>query len=137
MAYGKYTPRRASATRWLEGAPAYVLDVLDNKGTSADRYTVLFTFPLSYALDRDGKPLPEGQRGEFGRTWIQYLGMSGAPTHPQGVSMWGEMEAYQAAAYRYRCKHHRIRWLDLPEHIRAHVIARAKPEETETTEKAA
>lgn len=125
MSYGLYTPRRASK-RWLDGAPAYVLDVLDNKGASADRYTVLFAFPLSYALDREGNFLPAGQRGEFRFTWIQYLAMSGAPTHPQGVSIWGEMEAYQAAAYRYRCKHHRIRWADLPEHVRAHVIARAE-----------
>lgn len=125
----KYTPRRASKTRWLEGAPDYVLDVFDSKD-GGERYTVMFTFPLSYVLGSDGKPLPEGQRGEYGRTYIQFLGMSGAPTHPQGVSMWGEMRAHEAAAYRYRVKHQRTRWLDLPEHIRAHVIARAKPEET-------
>jgi hypothetical protein len=118
-----YTPRRFGK-RWREGAPAYVLDVLEDK-RCGERYTVLFTFPLSYALGRDGLPMGKGVRGEFGRTWIQYLGMSGAPTHPQGVSMWGEMKAYEAASYRYRCKHHRIRWLDLPEHIREHVIARA------------
>lgn len=119
-----YTPRRAGK-RWLEDAPPYVLDVLDNKGKTADRYTVLFTFPLAYALGRDGVPLGDGVRGEFSRTWIMYLGMSGAPTHPQGVSMWGEMKAYEAMNYRYRMKHQRIRWLDLPEEIRAHVIARA------------
>ena len=120
----KYTPRRFGA-RWSEGAPAYVLDVLDNKGKTADRYTVLFGFPLAYALDRDGKALPQGEKGEFGRTWIQYLGMSDAPTHPQGFSQWGEMTAHQAAGYRYASGKDRIRWLDLPEHIRKHVIARA------------
>jgi hypothetical protein len=52
--------------------------------------------------------------------------MSGSPTHPQGISLWGEFTAYQASDYRYRFKRHRIRWLDLPEHIRAHVIARAE-----------
>lgn len=118
-----YTPRRFGA-RWSEGAPAYVLDVLDDK-KAGDRYTVLFGFPLSYAMDADGAMIPNGGKGDFGRTFIQYLGMSGAPTHPQGVSMWGEMSAYEAANYRYAKKHHRIRWLDLPEHIRAHVIARA------------
>lgn len=123
MAYGKYTPRRASK-RWLEGAPAYVLDVLDNKGQTADRYTVLFTFPYAYALDAKGNFLGEGVRGAYAHTHIPLLGMSGAPTHPQGVSMWSEIKAHEAAAYRYRCKHHRIRWLDLPENIRAHVIAR-------------
>ena len=54
-----------------------------------------------------------------GNTAIPYLAMSGAPTHPQGVSMWGDIKAYQ------RNTRQRIRWLDLPEHIRAHVIARA------------
>ena len=33
--------------------------------------------------------------------------------------MWGDVKAYQ------RNTRQRIRWLDLPEHIRAHVIARA------------
>jgi hypothetical protein len=58
-------------------------------------------------------------------TYIPYLTMSGAPSHPQGISMWGELRAWEAADYRYRSKRFRIRWLDLPEHIRAHVIARA------------
>lgn len=119
-----YSPRRASKTRWLAGAPDYVLDVMDHPD-SADRYTVLFTFPLAYALDRAGIALPNGQKGEFGRTWIQYLGMSDAPSHPQGISQWGEMAAYKAANYRYANKHRRIRWADLPEHIQKHVIARA------------
>lgn len=123
----KYSPRRASR-RWLEGAPSYVLDVLDNGGKTADRYTVLFTFPLAFALDAAGEFLPAGERGDFSRTYIPYLGMSDAPTHPQGFSQWGELEAHQAAAYRYREKHTRKRWLDLPEHIRSHVMARANPE---------
>lgn len=120
-----YSPRRASK-RWLEGAPPYVLDVLDNKGKTADRYTVLFTFPFAFALDHAGNFLPDGAKGDFTSTYVQYLGMSGAPSHPQGVSMWGEMKAYEAAAYRYRSKHQRIRWNDLPAEIRAHVIARAE-----------
>lgn len=122
MAYDRYTPRRASK-RWLEGAPPYVLDVLDNKGASADRYTVLFGRPFVYVLKPDGSTSPDP--GRYGDTWIQYLDMSDAPTHPQGVSLWGEMSAHQAAGYRYRCKHQRVRWLDLPEHIRRHVAARA------------
>jgi hypothetical protein len=52
----------------------------------------------------------------------------GAPTHPQGVSLWGEMNAYEATQYRYRNHHRRIRWSDLPEHIQAHVLARAEEE---------
>jgi hypothetical protein len=43
----------------------YLFRIVDNGGSSADRYTVVFS---------DGS----------------YLGMSGSPTHPQGVSMWGE-----------------------------------------------
>ena len=102
-----YTARRAGA-RWREGAPDYVLDCFDSKN-DGERYTVMFT--------SEGGP-------EFKDSWVPFLGMSGAPTHPQGMSMWGELEAYEAAQYRYRVKHQRVRWLDLPEHIRAHVIAR-------------
>lgn len=110
-----YKPRRANA-RWMEGAPEYVLSVHDNKGATADRYTVYFGGSLAY------EPMPDypGYEGTGpGNTAIPYLGMSDAPTSPQGVSMWGDVKAYQ------RNTRQRIRWLDLPEHIRAHVIARA------------
>lgn len=117
-AHHQYTPRRAGLKRWLEGAPEYILDVLDNKGKSADRYTVLFTGAL--LSTRHGEPVRT-----FSNTLVQYLGLSDAPSHPQGVSMWGEMAAHEAAAYRYRCSHDRVRWLDLPDHIRAHAICRA------------
>lgn len=106
-----YTPRRAGK-RWLTDAPEYVMDVFDDKRT-ADRYTVMFAGSL---LISDGT---------FAGTYVQYLGMSGAPEHPQGISMWGELKAHEAAAYRYRNKHRRIKWDDLPEHIRKHVVARA------------
>lgn len=106
----RYVPRRAGK-RWLADAPAYVLDVLDS-GNGGERYTVLFTGDL---LIRDAD----------GTVYVQYLGMSGAPTHPQGVSMWGELKAHEVAAYRYRSGHHRIKWSDLPEHIRQHVVVRA------------
>lgn len=110
----KYVCRRASKARWLQNAPEYILDVFDNKGKTADRYTVMFTGSL---LISDGT---------FANTHVQYLAMSGAPSHPQGVSMWGELTAYEAARFRYRSKHQRIKWDDLPEHIRKHVIARVK-----------
>jgi len=118
-----YTPRRANLKRWLAEAPAYVLDCFDSKGPG-DRYTVLFTRPLTYSMKPDGSGPTEGP-GEFAHTYVQYLGMNDAPTHPQGISMWGEMNAYEAAAYRHRVGHQRVRWLDLPEHIRKHVISRA------------
>ena len=100
-----YKPRRAGK-RWLEDAPEYVLDVFDDDRT-CDRYTVFFC----------GSFFADGV--------VPYLGMSGAPTHPQGFSQWGELEPFQATAYRYRNGKHRIKWNDLPEHIRKHVIARA------------
>lgn len=112
MASKEYTPRRANLTRWLQGAPDYILDVLDSKD-NGERYTVIFTKAMSSVT------------GTYAETWISFLGMSGAPTHPQGVSMWGEMEAYKMAQYRYRAGKDRTRWLDLPENIREHVIARA------------
>lgn len=113
-----YTPRRAGKKRWLEGAPGYILDVLDNRGKTTDRYTVLFTAQFL---------IPRTYR-RFANTTVQYLGMSDSPTHPQGFSQWGELSAADAAAYRYRSGKHRIRWLDLPEHIRKHVQFRATEE---------
>lgn len=108
----KYTPRRASKLRWLQDAPSYVLDCFDDKG-AGDRYTVFFT---EHLLEGDGT---------YAGTYISYLGMSGAPSHPQGVSMWGGISAYQAMQYRYHNGHRRVKWLDLPEEIRRHVIGRA------------
>lgn len=99
-----YQPKR-SRKRWLEQAPEYVLACYDNGGKTADRYTVLFG----------------GSHWEprMGRN-VAYLGMSGAPTHPQGFSQWGEMPAHNRSA----CGKH-VRWLDFPENIRKHVISRA------------
>jgi hypothetical protein len=109
-------PRRASA-RWLEGAPAYVFDCFDSKGPG-DRYTVLI----------GGEHLSPPD--DYNPAWtIPFLGMSDAPTHPQGVSMWGELAQHNAAAWRYRVGHQRVRWLDLPENIRAHVAARVTESE--------
>lgn len=99
----EYKPKRASK-RWLEGAPEYVRSCFDNKGRTADRYTVTFCGSL--------------WEPSMGRK-VPCLGMSGAPTHPQGISMWGEADAYWGPS------HEKIRWLDLPEDIRRHVIDRA------------
>ncbi len=100
------SPRRAGA-RWSESAPPFILDCFDNKGATVDRYTVMFCAPYA---DTAGEVL--------------YLSLSGAPAHPQGVSQWGGISPREAAAYRYSAKRQRVRWLDLPEHIRAHVVAR-------------
>jgi hypothetical protein len=113
----RYTPRRANKQRWLQDAPDYILDCFDSK-RPGERYTVLFCGELLVVY-------PEGQVPTRSNTYIAYLGMDDSPTHPQGISMWGEMAAHEAAAYRYRVGHQRVRWLDLPEHIRKHVVARA------------
>lgn len=105
-----YMPRRAGK-RWRVGAPTYVLDCLDNKGKTADRYTVIF--------------VPEYMQNRATAV-VHYLGMSDAPTHPQGFSQWGEMSANACAEYRYTYGKERVRWLDLPEHIRNHVMQRYK-----------
>ena len=100
-----YKTRRA-VKRWLDSAPEYVLDCFDNKGKITDRYTVLFGGSLlDPALLKDRK--------------VFILGMSGAPTHPQGISMWGESSA------AWRPSRERVKWLDLPENIRNHVVSRA------------
>ena len=100
----KYQPKR-SRKQWTQDAPPYVLACYDNGGKTCDRYTVLFGAPI--------------WTPKYGRT-VPFLGMSGAPTHPQGFSQWGEMPSDNRAA----CGKH-VRWLDLPEHIREHVISRA------------
>lgn len=117
----KYTPRRA-AKRWLEGAPDYILDCFDHP-KYGDRYTVFFCGELLYYIADDGS-CKQGS-DTLANTRVQYLGMSGYPTHPQGISLWNEMPAYDAANYRRSSAHRRVRWLDLPENIRKHVIARA------------
>jgi len=103
-----YHPRRAGK-RWLEGAPEYILDCFDNKGKTADRYTVIF-----------GGSLWDESMGRN----TAFINMSGDPDSPQGVSMWGEGMMQD---FRYRFKHRRCRWLDLPENVRAHALMRAQP----------
>ena len=102
-----YQPRRATK-RGLEGAPEYILDVFDNKGRTADRYTILFGGSLlDPHLLKDRK--------------VHMLELNDLPTHPcYGVSMWGDVEA------SYRPAHHRVRWLDLPENVREHIMRRAE-----------
>lgn len=114
-----YKPRRANLSTWLKDAPDYVLDVFDHP-KSADRYTVLLCGDFIGRYD-------ECKPHSTVNTFVSYLSMSGAPTHPQGVSMWGEMKAWQATEYRYHnARRHRIAWNDLPANVRAHVIARCE-----------
>ena len=107
----QYAPRRAAA-RWLEGAPPEILGCWDNGGTkraTADRYTIAFGggYYAAPSPGRDPRLVP-------------MLGVNGVPTHPQyGISMWGE-------GIRGPHLGKKIRWKDLPEHIRRHVLARMK-----------
>lgn len=99
-----YKPRKCSK-RWLDGdCPEGVLAILDNKGQSADRYTVIYAEPISGTT--------------YANMWLGYRAMSENPFHPQGVGMYGEFQAHECAAYRYRCKHQYTTWSSLPEKVK-------------------
>ena len=100
----KYSPRRASK-RWLEGAPAFVLDCFDHP-QYADRWTVLYCGPDNEIRD---------DRGNV----THIFGMS------HGYDCGGSIEfkRWDAVNYRYRNKHRRIRWLDIPADMRARFTA--------------
>ena len=110
----KYTPRRASK-RWLGGAPAGVLCCFDTK-ENGERFTIFYGASEAFHRDDIGN-WGEGP-DQYDNTWLIYFGCCETPSHPQGVGMHGEMEAYQVAAYRAKHKHQMIRWLDLPEAVR-------------------
>lgn len=96
-----YKPRRQSK-RWLDAdCPKGVLAIYDHP-KFADRYTVFYAEPLV----------------THGETWIQYRAMSENPFHPQGVGLYCEMKAYQAAAYRYTARHKACKWSSLPEAVK-------------------
>ena len=97
----KYTPRRASVSRWLQSAPAAVLDCFDDGPAQHDRFTVF--------LGKDF--MADSPRGFH----ITYLHSS---VDPRGYSGSGEMLAHEAAAFRYRNGRKRCKWSDLPEAVR-------------------
>lgn len=103
-----YKPRRQSS-RWLDGdCPKGVLAIFLNKGKTADRYTVFYSDPIAGSTYLD--------------MYVGYRAMSENPFHPQGVGMFGELRAYQVAAYRYRNKHHAAKWSSLPEKVKQCVL---------------
>ena len=105
-----YRPRRCSV-RWLdEDCPSEVLAILDNKGKTFDRYTVIYNDLSLY-------------NGEW---WLWYRGMSEHPSDPQGFGISADMKAYQVAEYRYRCKHQYAKWSSLPDDVKRVVIADCK-----------
>ena len=99
-----YTPRRQNR-RWLDGdCPDGVLAIYDNRGKTADRYTVFYRPPVV--------------EGGFTDMYLGYRCMSENPYHPQGVGMWGELRAYEVAAFRYSQRHRACKWSDLPERVK-------------------
>ena len=115
----KYTPRRASK-RWLDGdCPDWVLDIFDNPAYG-DRYTIIYGKALAFHTKVDGSlgALPD----QYHNTYLQHLSASENPTHPQGIGMHGEFSAHDAAMYRLRNKHRKVKWSSLPERLRAFVL---------------
>lgn len=83
-----------------EDMSEYLFRIVDNGGESADRYTVVFT---------DGS----------------YLALSGAPTHPQGVSLSGEsMDPQVLEDWVENGTAVDLALGDLPKHIVDHIVAR-------------
>lgn len=101
----KYTPRRANLTRWLQDAPADVLDCFDAGEKEHDRFTIILG--VRFMVES-----PQGHH-------LAYLHCS---TEPRGFSGSGEFLAHEAAGFRYRRGKHRTRWNDLPEKVRAFVM---------------
>ena len=97
--------------------PAYVLACLDHPKYN-DRYTVYLggEFLIS----------PNGVLRTPLNTTVQYLGMNAAPTHPMGVSQWGEASWVELDDYVKRNRAFLVSWDDLPENIRKHVRSRCE-----------
>jgi hypothetical protein len=97
-----YSPRRQSK-RWLDAdCPQGVLAILDAGKLQFDRWTVIYRKPIVC--------------GSYSDTWLGFRGMSDNPFHPQGVGLYGEMQAYQAAALRYRQRS--AKWSTLPDAVK-------------------
>ena len=100
---GQYRPRRANK-RWMKDAPDFILSVHDDP-RFADRYTIYFV------------PDKEDYTSRVDCS-ILYLGCSHTPDLLNSISMFGEVDCTQRQTNR------RIKWLDLPENVRKHVIRR-------------
>lgn len=88
---------QARREKFLPGGKPRWVRVYDNGGESIDRYTVVFTGRYTAYTG--------------GAHW--YLGMSGAPFHPQGVGQHGEsMKQIDWPTYGHLGK--KIRFEDLP-----------------------
>ena len=104
-----YTPRRMPR-RFLDGAPDYVLDIIDHGPNGPhDRYAVVF-----------GKSEMCHANGTY---YLHGLGLS-----ESGASYWFELTRADCAAYRARNRRRRIAWNDLPVCVREAVIDRVEEE---------
>ena len=97
-----YRPRRAS-TKWLEGAPEWVLAVYD-KPDYADRYTILLGGSM---LDDHLLPL---------RT-VHFISIG------KGIDYWGEHQAYLRETLGKK-----IKWADLPLEVQKKAISMVESE---------
>lgn len=103
----QYKPRRASRKFLDADCPKGVLWISDHPKFD-DRYTVYYADPICGTAYRD--------------TWIGYRSMSENPFHPQGIGIYGEIEAHHLARYRMENYHRSARWSDLPEKVRQCVL---------------
>jgi hypothetical protein len=61
---------------------------------------------------------PALSRRTFANTYVTGREMSENPYHPQGVGVFFELSASDAAAYRYRNGKNRVTWKSLPEKVK-------------------
>lgn len=98
-----YKPRTQSK-KFLDGdCPSGVLAIYDNGGKTFDRYTVFYK--------------PEDATS-FADTWIGHRDMSAHPSSPGGYGIYGEMEAYNVAAYRNGNYRESATWSSLPDDVK-------------------
>jgi hypothetical protein len=105
-----YTPRRASKTRWLQNAPDHVLDCFKNKSGT---YDVLYCGVLLSPLENR----------TFANCRVSGREMDADPSHPQGIGVSFELSAWDAARYRARNAHRRVKWADLPAKVKTCVAS--------------
>lgn len=108
-----------------KGCPRYVR-CYDNGGETCDRYTVCFTGNYRKQFTD-----PETRKHHGPREWFQYVGMSGAPFHPQGFGQHGESQrqidvnksGFAPAIGRKNHLGRRIHFADLTEDCRKLVLS--------------
>lgn len=101
--HSKFVAPLRAPKEWQECAPQFVIDCFDNEQASGERFKVYL-----------GGTIHEPSLGRG--AW--YLGLSETPDSVDGTSIWDDCDA------TIRPVHQRVRWLDLPEAVRHHVIAR-------------